>query len=312
MKRENPAAPASVDVLSVAHAPSLTAALDIIAQDQGFFTDQGLKVELIQVSNGSAAIQAMLSGKADVASSATYVVVLESFKRKDYKIFGSVATLGNDNQIVARKDSGISLLADLKGKRIGVSPNTMSQYSLDLLLTQAGLSEQDVILEYVDRAKLNDALISGDLDAICTMGAFVGQAKTALAENAVLFGNESLVQVTAYVTALDSTLQQKPQAIQKLLKGYIQAEEFIHNNPDQAIQILSTYYKMEFADTKNQWKTYRFRVGLDQVLIGDLEAIAQWQMQHKISEATQLPNFLDYFSYQGLEAIDNQRISIIH
>ncbi len=47
-----------------------------------------------------------------------------------------------NNAIVARKDSGISAPGDLKGKRIGYTPGTTSDFFLDSMLTASALRDR--------------------------------------------------------------------------------------------------------------------------------------------------------------------------
>jgi hypothetical protein len=57
-------------------------------------------------------------------------IVHQSFKRNDFQVVANVSTLPNVNQIVTRKDSGISTAKNLINKRIGIAQGTMPQYVL--------------------------------------------------------------------------------------------------------------------------------------------------------------------------------------
>ena len=52
--------------------------------------------------------------------------------------------LSTGNKIVARKDRNILKPSDLKGKRIGFSPNTTSDYFLDMFLLANTISRSEV------------------------------------------------------------------------------------------------------------------------------------------------------------------------
>ncbi len=68
--------------------------------------------------------------------------------------------------IVARKGAKFASVADLKGARISVSRGTIYEWSLNRILTPAGLAERDVQIFDLQAADQISAIASGDIDAI--------------------------------------------------------------------------------------------------------------------------------------------------
>jgi NitT/TauT family transport system substrate-binding protein len=307
------AAPAeAAEKVVLGFGPSLTSALDVIAENQGYFAREGLQAELREFDRGSKAMEALFRGEIDMASSTAFSVVVNSFSRTKFLIFTTVAVAGNDNQIVARRDRGVNSFADLKGKRVGVVKGGMSQYVLDLLILQAGLGPSDLAIIFEEPRDQVKRLAAGDLDAICTFGSWLDMAKEMLGANAVVFTDESLVRVTTVMTILDATLRARPALTSKVLRAYIRAENFIRGNPDLALRIVTDRFKMDYDAARKIWKPNLFHVSLDQSIIGDLENMAQWNIDAGMVKAERPPNYLDLIWFQGLEGIDPNRISIIH
>ena len=94
-----------------------TGALVYVAQEQGYFADNGLDVTIKDYEAGKLAADAVLVGEADISTSADIVLVSNSFEHDDLRILGTVA-LAEINDLVTRKDSGINEPSDLKGKKI--------------------------------------------------------------------------------------------------------------------------------------------------------------------------------------------------
>ena len=146
--------------------PSLTATLNIIAKQQGYFSQQEVDAEVRVIESGSKAFVMVLNDEIDISESSIYSLVSNSFNRRDFKIYTQVSISGNDNMIIARKDKGIRKLSDLKGKRVGALKGGFPNYVLDLMLLNAGLDSKKIHLVAEENDRLYQMLSSGELDAV--------------------------------------------------------------------------------------------------------------------------------------------------
>ncbi len=122
-----------------------TGALVYIAEDQGYFEENGLAVTINSYKSGKAAADALINGNADISTSADFVFVSNSFDYTDLRVFGTVSTF-ETKELVARIDKGITTTNDLIGKKIGVTKKSGGEFSLVTFLTFNGLLLQDVEL----------------------------------------------------------------------------------------------------------------------------------------------------------------------
>jgi ABC-type nitrate/sulfonate/bicarbonate transport system substrate-binding protein len=307
-----PVQAAAADRIVIGFGPSLTSALDIVAESQGFFAKEGLAAELREYARGNKAMEALFDGTVDLASSTAFPAVSNSFVRGDFRILTTVAVAGNDNKIIARGERGIRSLGDLKGKRIGVVKGGMSQYVLDLLLLQGGLSVKDITCVFNEPEPLLKSLTAGELDAMASFGSWFDKAAAALGPGAVVFTDESLVRVTTFMTAMESKLRANPGLFTRVIRAYIRAEEFIRANPDRSLDIVVERFKLDKTTARKLWKPNLFHVALDQSIIGDLENLARWQIDAGLLKVSQAPNFLDFIWFATLEEIDPKRVGVIH
>jgi len=102
-----------LDKLTVAAYAGDTGALVYIAQEQGYFVDNGLDVVITDYEAGKLAADALLAGEADISTSADFVLVSNSFEHDNLRIPGTIA-LANSVELVTRKDTGINQPSDLK------------------------------------------------------------------------------------------------------------------------------------------------------------------------------------------------------
>ncbi|MBM3572409.1 MAG: TAXI family TRAP transporter solute-binding subunit [Alphaproteobacteria bacterium] len=84
--------------------------------------------------------------------------------------------------IVARKDSGIKSVADLKGKRVSLDePGSGTLVDARIVLAAYGLGDKDLKAEYIKTGPAADRMKDGGLDAFFFVGGYPGGAISELA-----------------------------------------------------------------------------------------------------------------------------------
>jgi NitT/TauT family transport system substrate-binding protein len=105
-----------------------------------------------------------------------------------------------------------------------------------------------------------------------------------------------------------------PDTMKKVLRALTIGAKFCSDSPDQARELISGTLKNDIADLnlKDSWPTYRFSVVLDQGLILALEDEARWAIKNKMTDRTDIPNYLNNIYLDDLEAITPSAVTIIH
>src|SRR5690606_9736013 len=139
-----------------------------IADHLGYFAEEGLDVEFQSAGGSSGAIQQVLAGNADAALPAPSAFLNAVAQGHDLKWAFSYQ-YANIFTLAATAKSGIKTIADLKGKKIGVSDLSGGEVPLvRAVLSGAGLNAGvDVqIVPVGDGSALTvEALQSGQVDA---------------------------------------------------------------------------------------------------------------------------------------------------
>ena len=140
-----------------------------ISEQLGYFKAEGLDIEISDFAGGARALQALVGGSADVVSGAYEHTINMQSKNQFIQAF---VLLGRAPQIAM----GVSTkampsykgLADLKGKKIGVSaPGSSTNMVANLILARAGIKASDVSYVGVGTgAGALAALRSGQIDAM--------------------------------------------------------------------------------------------------------------------------------------------------
>ena len=151
--------------ITLASLPLEALALVYIAEKEQFFSENGLAVTIKDYDTGVATVDAMLKGEADMAGPTEFVVVRNVLQRQPISILGSIEK-GLTMSLTGLKTRGISGVADLVGKRIGLARGSIAEFYLGRFLDLHGMSVRDVVLVDLSPSKWQDAVSSGDVDAI--------------------------------------------------------------------------------------------------------------------------------------------------
>ena len=117
-------------VEEVTVAAGKSAVLVYVAQDQGFFQENGLDVQIEDYDAGKLATDALLAGEADIATASEVVLVSNSFDHDDLRGWGVIASF-QKHKLIALKDRGIDEIADIKDKKLGVTRKVLESLSWD-------------------------------------------------------------------------------------------------------------------------------------------------------------------------------------
>ena len=135
-----------------------------IAQEKGFFKDEGVNVELILRERTQDSIQAFKNGEADGLFQIQSDAMLLASQGVPLKIVYVVDYSDGADVLVSKPD--IKSIADLKGKKISVNAiNGFDHYFLLYLLKQNDLEESDVEIVSLPADEVPDALEEGIIDA---------------------------------------------------------------------------------------------------------------------------------------------------
>ena len=165
-----PAAPGARLVISVADRRSMLHLPLTVAHELGFFSTEGLHVDLIDMDTEARAIQSVFRGGAGLAVCSFASMVSQQARGSDMR---SVLLQMRCPQMALgvslRSMGSYKSIADLKGRKVGVlGHSVMGQTVLGMALAQVNLRLSDVSLLIADdAADLLHRYRTGQLDAMC-------------------------------------------------------------------------------------------------------------------------------------------------
>jgi len=162
--------------IRVVVAPNISATPLYVADELGFFADEGFDVHTQVIGESLQMVPLVAAGRADVAfSSVTPAAINIVAKGARVRVVAArdAAVLGCTHEIHGRRTSfpnGFGHAAELRGKRVAVTAATsLTAFVLDLLLESACLQTLDVQRLMMRHDQSTAALLAGQLDAAVDM-----------------------------------------------------------------------------------------------------------------------------------------------
>ncbi|MES0862081.1 ABC transporter substrate-binding protein [Ruegeria sp. SCPT10] len=136
----------------------------IVAQENGYFADEGLQVEIVPPADPSAPPRLVAAGQAELAVSYQPQLHLQIHEGLPLKRVGTLVATPL-NCLLVLEDGPIKSPADLKGKKIGFSVAGVEEAVLTTVLGKYGVALDDVELINVNFS-LSPSLMTGQVDAV--------------------------------------------------------------------------------------------------------------------------------------------------
>lgn len=139
-----------------------------LAQELGYYKDEGLTVELQDLQGGSKALTAMIGGSTNVTSGYYEHTIQMQAKNQKIKAFVDMGKSSGLVLLVAPKNEGkIKTLEDLKGMNVGVTaPGSSTDMFIKYLLAKKGMQTTDAAVSAIGAGSSAVAAVEqGQVDA---------------------------------------------------------------------------------------------------------------------------------------------------
>jgi len=284
--------------------------LIFIAQKNGYFAENGLDADVKLYESGPAAIKDLEAGKLDIAGSAEFPFVSLSVGMPDLRIMGAI-TRADTIQVIARKDRGVAIPQDLKGKEVGVVFQSNGDYYLGLFLLYNNMALSDIKRVNMTPQQITDNLTSGDIGAVIIWEPHVYNLREKLGEKVITWPAQEGQAFYWLVISRDDVLKTRPALGEKFFNAMVRAETFAAEHPEEAQAIVAQRLNVSDAYIKYAWPKSKFEVSLPQALIIVMEDEARWMIRNGITTQTRVPNYMNYIYFDGIQKAKPAAVTII-
>ncbi len=246
--------------ITIGYLNSTAHLLAFVAQEEGYFKEEGLTVTLTQFSSASELVNGLEADKLDAAFIGSVPTLTFQSQGHDVSIFGGAMTNGHGYVIkpeFADKDElGVEIL---KGRNVASVKNSVQDAELQILLKNAGIGigegKDEVNIVYFDSQKdAYAALLNKSIDAASVYSPYASLAKSQGYKVVYYCAHEEALQnqPCCRQVAKTSALSSNPNTYIALERAFIKAYRFTQTDHEKTVKDVKKYIDIEndFIDTE--------------------------------------------------------------
>jgi NitT/TauT family transport system substrate-binding protein len=195
----------------------------------------GLRVEERVFPKGIDIIPAIVAGEIDIAASAADAAI--AGRAAGAPVFAVAGFAKGGIRIVGRRDLGLTAVAQLKGKKVGVPRGGAQELALFAELSKAGLTwsdtpGKDVLIVYLQYAELNQALLQKQIDAMCQSEPQSAQAiAKGIGSEIVKPYDTPMGEPVRVMVMTEKLYKEKPDVALRVMKCFVEATKKFVDDP---------------------------------------------------------------------------------
>lgn len=199
----------------------------IVAEENGYFDDAKVKVQIEQFKSAMDRDSAMMSGNLDGAVSD---ILATAFLRSGGFNVKVTSSTDGSYQLITGKNENIDNAAGLAGKDVAVSRNTIIEYITDEMLNKQNLNENSINKVIIPQIPTRlEMLQNGKLSAATLPEPMASVAISSGCH--LLFRSEDIGVNPGVMVFKEDALTDKADAIKRMYEAYNRAVEYLNTAP---------------------------------------------------------------------------------
>ena len=295
--------------VTLAISPIPHSVLIFIAEEKGYFNDEGLNVKMVKFSTGKDALDAMIADGADFATTADFPLTLAGLSGQETYVVATIG-FGDDIKVIARKDRGINSIEDLVGKKIATKKGGGGDFFMQKLFEQKNMVLDQSKVINLNPPDMPTVLARGDVDAYITWEPHISNGKKLLADNAIVFEPKGIYGETWNVVVNSEFESKNPDIVKKFVSALVKADDFMDNHPLESSSIAQKYSGASEEIVDIVFGSFNIEVLLDKDLTDQMTETARWLVNQGNFKAESIPDYNHMIKTQYLDEISPQSVTI--
>jgi len=214
-------------VITIGVMPDVGSIPLVIAEKNGYFQKEGVQVKIEPFNSAKDRDSALQGGKLDGVLTDMLAVVFANEGGIKLKM---VAKAEGNVQLLAGKDSGINSLKEIAGRSVGLSTNTVMEYTVDKMLASAAYQPEAIKKIAIPQIPARLEMLQGNkVDAAILTEP---QASLAIKNGAkVLSSTDQLANNVIVLAFSAQTLEQNPEQVRAVIRAYNDAVDYLRQEP---------------------------------------------------------------------------------
>jgi len=266
-----------------------------VALEKGIFKENGANVEVKGVFKaGPEIMTAFAAGELDMAYVGEAPSTTAVANKAARAVVVSQVNTEGSALVVAKNTTGINNLSDLRGKTVAVpGHSTVQDFLLRRALRENGIDLKQVNIIVLKPPEMIGALRTGQIDAFIAWEPYPSKADTLSVGRNMATSKEMWPGHPCCVLISDhGFLVGHPEDVKAVVKSHVQATDYIHRNPDEAVKIGVKYTGMDETTVRQAMQNVHYTYELS--IQGEKEYV-QFLSELGYIHLDDPDKFVDYF-----------------
>jgi sulfonate transport system substrate-binding protein len=253
-----------------------------VAHELGYLDEElsavGAKYEWQEFKSGPLVNEAVAAGEADLGFMADLPAIIAKSTGQPIEIVSNVAYGEKGLAVLVKPDSPIQSVADLKGKKVAYATGSYAQHLLALILSNEGLTLDDVESINLGAGDQPAALASGEVDAIVIWEQYISkltsedQARVLADGTGIKKGNMITYFVKDYAEA-------NPDVVKAYIKALNRANDLLATDPDKAAEAVAEDFGVDTELMKKIIPNFTYTTELTDDDIAEITKVKDFSLE---------------------------------
>jgi sulfonate transport system substrate-binding protein len=229
--------------------------VSMVLKEQGLlekeFAKDGISIRWVQTLGSNKALEFLNAGSIDFGSTAGSAALVAKINGNPIKSI-YVYSRPEWTALVTGKNSNITKIEDLKGKRVAVTRGTDPHIFLVRALQSVKLTEKDITPVLLQHPDGKTALIRGDVQAWAGLDPMMAQAE--IEDGAKLFYRNADANTWGILNVREEFLKDHPELVKRVLAVYENARKYSLANYNEVKRVFIAATKLPDAVVDKQLK----------------------------------------------------------
>lgn len=209
-----------------------------LAQELGFYSDEGVSVEIVELSGLSDVRDVLANGQVDGAATTTAdLLITAAASRVELQIVWALDVSAGADMILAQ--TSIANVAALRGKRVGLEFDSVGVSLLGHALKSAGLSFTDITAVDIAQDDADALIATRQIDALVTYPPAANRLRAVENWQAIFDSSLTHDQILDVLVFRREIVDRRADDVRGILRAYQHAIAFFRENPRDAAALMA-------------------------------------------------------------------------
>lgn len=252
--------------ISMATKPWLGYGPWFIADEQGYFDEEGVDVELTMFDSDADVIAALASGNVDAANVASHTALQYMEQGLDVQIVLLLDASLEADAIIAEPE--YTSVSDLEGEQVAFEEGSVSDLLINWALAQEGMSVEDIDVVPMLPSEAATALISGDVPIAGTYEPYISEAQASGADfEVIMTAAEQEGLISDVLVVNQDAIDDNPDGIQAVVNAWGPSIDYYTENTEEGQQIIADGIGSDPEDLRPAFEGVRYYGAEDQGIL---------------------------------------------